>query len=715
MNMSIRNRVRTMLFMSLIGLLIMIGFTACYVWLSGKMDHEKEQLQQNSNHSKEIYNDLTTIRKKEQDYLRLPSTEKANEINSSVLTLQKKVENYSKKANNASIKKEYKNISKKIEQYGTSFDSTSSMAAQISGLKDLMAETSSTFEKKVSGMKDLKLFNEFLIMNKYEKEFYLSLNEENVAKFQESAGKFEKQLDKSSLPEDELSDFKTKLLKYTSSASNIQTTSKQIKEMTSEFESIAANVETSIMKIEKSNDQKRAELTDKQSGLKSLLTWLLIGISAIVITGMTVAGIWLTRSIARSISLLKEGATVIGNGNLDYRVQTASNDEMGELAETFNAMAEKMQRSMSEVQHASEQLAASSQHLAAISEETTAQTEEVSDAVQQVSIGAQSQADHLHESTLLLTEVTDAIQETASISEQIAIDTLQAEEDGKSGMETVQQLNTHSEKFISLANDLISEIQDANAQSKQIHSIVHTIQEIARSTDLLALNAAIESARAGEAGRGFSVVAAEVRKLAERSKNEAQQIQQLVKLMGSQMDNLTQETARFEDYRNEQLQSVSMTKQAFESIVTNVAAIHGKISQIQTSIRHVGEANIGLSEKLHEVSAISQESVATSEQVSESSIHQKQAINEVNYAANELQEIALNLQNEVQQFHLGESVNHDIEEQTVHEAVEEAFLEAAPAQHEEEVSYNESEEELNHGDEISLNPPLNTEDDEEVK
>ncbi|MGG1575531.1 hypothetical protein [Fictibacillus sp. NRS-1165] len=103
--------------------------------------------------------------------------------------MQKKVENYAKNANNRSLKNEYNHISKKIKQYGTSFNSTSSMAAQITGLKELMAETSSNFERKVSGMKDIQLYNQFLIMNKYEKEFYLAFNEENVAKFQESAGR----------------------------------------------------------------------------------------------------------------------------------------------------------------------------------------------------------------------------------------------------------------------------------------------------------------------------------------------------------------------------------------------------------------------------------------------------------------------------------------------------------------------------------------------
>lgn len=687
MNMSIRNRVRIMLFMSLGGLLILSAFTASYIWISGNMEQEKDSLQMDSINSKEINSELNSIRKLEQDYLREPSSEKENEINSSVITLQKTIKNDANVTKDASIKKEYKSISKKIEQYQTSFRSTSTMANQVSGLKKLMMNTSSDFEKQVSGMRDTNLYNQFLLMNKFEKEFYLSNSNKNADNFQKAAQEFENKLDESGLPEDKLSDFKTKLLKYTSSASNIQSSSTNIEKMQDEFETIASNVESAVQKIEKLNDKKQTELNEQQSGLKSLLTWMLIGVSGAAIIGMALVGTWLTRSIAKSISLLKEGATIIGNGNLEYRVETQTNDEMGELAETFNNMAKKMHKSMNEVQRASEQLAAASQQLAAISEETTAQTEEVSDAVLQVSLGAQNQAEHLQESTLLLSEVTSAIQETASISEQIASDTIRAEKDGNAGMETVQQLNSHSEKFMSLANSLVEEIQGANEQSKQIHSIVHTIQEITRSTDLLALNAAIESARAGDAGRGFSVVASEIRKLAERSKNEAQQIQKLVTSMGLQMDNLSQETVRFEEYRNEQLHSVAMTKEAFESIVTNVANVHEQIKDIQSAIHHVGTSNIGLSEKLQEVSAISQESVATSEQVSESSIHQKEAINEVNYAANELQEIAINLQKEVQQFQLGKETEDIIVEN------QEAHLEAA-ASHFEEETPDEDEKHL---------------------
>ncbi|WP_396136049.1 methyl-accepting chemotaxis protein [Bacillus sp. NEB1478] len=360
-------------------------------------------------------------------------------------------------------------------------------------------------------------------------------------------------------------------------------------------------------------------------------------------------------------------------------------------------MAEKMQKSMNEVKFAAEKLTGSSQNLAAVSEETTAQSDEVSEAISQVATGAQSQADHLHECTVLLTGVTESIKETSAISDEILIDAQNAEKEGKSGSDIVQQLNMHSEQFLQLAQSLISEIQHASQQSKQINSIVETIQEIAGSTDLLALNAAIESARAGEAGRGFSVVASEVRKLAERSKNEALRIQKLVKAMTTQMENLSKETVRFEQYRNEQQVSVQETEHAFSNIIQNVSKINERISNVKGAITRVEAANEDLSEKLFEVSAISEESVATSEQVSASSIHQKEAIHQVNLAANELQEIALSLQTEVDQFQLGESdlVEHEEvqleEEVNENEEIYDEFQEVASAI-EEEPPYEEAED-----------------------
>jgi methyl-accepting chemotaxis protein len=650
MNMTIRKRVQLMLLISLAGMVVLLAFIGLFLWQNTQMEEEKEKVQHAFFSSNNIRSSFNEVRKLEQEYLRTPSADSKQNVLTYLKTLQNETSKLAKETNNKSIKE----IEQDLAAYQKSFESATGLTAQLNSLKQMMAETSDEFAQTVKGMNDQALLVNLLQMQTYEKDVHIKYDSTSVENFKASAASFDRMLDTKNLPADQLSSFKSKLLKYTNSADSIQTITKRIEDDINTFEKIAGVVDQSTLDAEKTLQNDSTALSDKQKTVKFWLTICLIALSVIILGILGVIGVWLLRSIQSSISVLKEGATIIGEGDLSYRVQTQSKDEMAELALTFNAMAEKMQKSMNEVKYAAEKLTSSSQNLAAVSEETTAQSDEVTDAISQVATGAQSQANHLHECTVLLSGVTESIKETAMISDEISRDAQKAESEGKAGSETVQRLNTHSEQFLHLAQSLISEIQHASQQSKQINSIVETIQEIAGSTDLLALNAAIESARAGEAGRGFSVVASEVRKLAERSKNEALRIQQLVKSMTSQMELLSKETVRFEQYRNDQQVSVQQTEQAFTSIIHNVSQINGRITQVKGAIERVETANENLSEKLFEVSAISEESVATSEQVSASSIHQKEAIHQVNLAANDLQEIALTLQQEVDQFRLGD-------------------------------------------------------------
>lgn len=674
------------------------------------MEEERDQVQLTLRSSNDIQSTFNEVRKLEQEYLRDPSTEAKEKVLTSLNDLQKATTKIAKETNSSSIK----GIEKDLSAYQTSFNSATSLTTQLNSLKQMMTETSNNFYESVKAMNDQALLITLLQMQTYEKDVHIKYDSTTVESFKESAQTFDRMLDEKNLPADQLSTFKSNLLKYTTSADTIQSITKKIGDDISTFEKIANVVDQSTKDAESNLQKENVELTKNQKSVKFWLTISLIGLSVVILSILSVIGVWLLRSIQSSISVLKEGAAIIGDGDLSYRVETKSKDEMGELAQTFNRMAEKMQKSMNEVKDAAEKLTSSSQNLAAVSEETTAQSDEVTEAISQVATGAQSQADHLQECTLLLSDVTGYIKETASISDEIASDAIQAENEGKAGSNIVHQLNTHSENFLELAQSLISEIQDASKQSKQIHSIVETIQEIAGSTDLLALNAAIESARAGEAGRGFSVVASEVRKLAERSKNEALRIQQLVKSMTYQMELLSKETVRFEQYRVDQVESVQQTEKAFSSIIQNVSQINGRISQVKSAIGRVESANENLSEKLFEVSAISEESVATSEQVSASSIHQKEAIHQVNIAATELQEIALTLQEEVDQFSLGERENLITDEEigfidTYHEAA--ATVDDSDAE-EHDVPYDEYREEIEAETEVT---PDHHVDEEEIE
>lgn len=628
-------------------------------YLSLKQNAASEAQEELSNaveESQALKYSMSQVRTLEQQYLREPSKSLAAKVNEDINLLRNEATSLSKShTDNAQIQEQFTKIQESANTYYERFTGLSQNYETIGyttdeGLRKEVEEFSQGLISLANSTGNANIRNAVAVLNSYEKRFMSSMDRGTYNDFvdQLTAAKETVNGEESSRK----TEIMTSLTNYQRLLNDVSRTFDRTNAYLEDFNQLGEEIEIAVSTVE---GFVKTDLMEMKTSLKkendTLQFWITL-FSLLLIAFIFVMSFYIARGINRSINSLKSGAETIGNGNFGYRVKLNTQDEMGELARTFNLMASKVQKSFLQILNSSDAVQAASQHLAAISEETTAQANEVNHAIKQVAVGAADQSERLEEGNQLVKEVSENIIKTEGLSQIIAQNASQTEDEGKRGLQTVQDLSLTSEEFLKLANHLVVQVAQASEQSSRISSIVETIEEIAENTNLLALNAAIESARAGEAGKGFAVVASEVRKLAERSKNEARQIQELILTMNEQMEQLKQDANQFDEFKTKQASVVGQTKNAFENITTHVEGISLNIRDINWAISDIQSANVKLTEKLETIYIISEQSAGTSEEVSASSETQLDAISQVTESANELSNIASNLQQEISQFEL---------------------------------------------------------------
>jgi methyl-accepting chemotaxis protein len=366
----------------------------------------------------------------------------------------------------------------------------------------------------------------------------------------------------------------------------------------------------------------QAVAREKRSEERSLNASLAMGAAGLFI-GLAVAW-FVSRNLAVSLRrvVVRMQELAQAQGDLGQRLPVASNDELGELSRHFNAFLDKLQEVVGRVASTADRLASAS--------------EELSASATQQSHGAQAQRDQTSQVSTAMQEMSQHVNQVSANSDRAAAAAAQAAATAKRGGRTVDDTLAKMREIAATVGQSARRVQDLGARSDQIGEIVGVIEDIAGQTNLLALNAAIEAARAGEQGRGFAVVADEVRKLAERTTQATKEIAQTIKTI--QNDTRGAVTAMQAGTRQveEGLATTAQAGEALAEIIRMAEQVGEMVAQIASATTQQANAAGDVNRNLDQIARISHEATAGYQQSAR--------------ACHELSTLALDLQQLVTRF-----------------------------------------------------------------
>jgi methyl-accepting chemotaxis protein len=322
---------------------------------------------------------------------------------------------------------------------------------------------------------------------------------------------------------------------------------------------------------------------------------------------------WVSRPLTATVNAMEQ----IAEGRLNITVPVHSKDEVGRLLAATDIMAKKMRSALRDIQDAAQQLASSSERLVSTANDVASQSAQQSDS-------ATTMASSIEEMSANIVHVSDS----AKQANQISLDSDHVSNEGAVVIRQATDSMTSIAGTVRTASEAVSTL---GRESKAISTIVNVISEIAEQTNLLALNAAIEAARAGEQGRGFAVVADEVRKLAERTSSSTQEISSLIRRV---LDGTANAVASMEEGVRQVEEGVSYASQAGGSI----AGIRQSASQVTESVTHISLALAEQSSALSEISRNIEKIATMADQNSQVSKESAQCAMELEQLARTLRE-----------------------------------------------------------------------------
>ena len=387
-------------------------------------------------------------------------------------------------------------------------------------------------------------------------------------------------------------------------------------------------------------------LTRQADSIKALT--LILVIVASIIAGFI--GIGVSAGIDRAIKGMIGILSKASDGDLTVSVQTKRRDEFLILSESINNMIRNMKYLIEKASQIGITVIKSSDHVKQNSELLLIASKDISSAISEIQQGITQQAadaENCLRQTDELANQIDMVHENAEAIAEISLNTKNVVNDGIS---EVDQLNKVTKANIEITNQTIKDIKELEAESNIITEIIAVINDIASQTNLLSLNASIEAARAGDAGRGFSVVAEEIRKLSEKSVNAASEIEEIITRITKKTKNTVQTVQQTEEITKITENKLNNVIQLFQNINVHVDDLAERMKKIADGIGDINQAKNDTLNAIESISAVAEETSAASEEVDATAQQQLEAVTKLNDAAKSLKNDTAELDSSIQLF-----------------------------------------------------------------
>ncbi|MCT8978621.1 methyl-accepting chemotaxis protein [Clostridium sp. CX1] len=384
-------------------------------------------------------------------------------------------------------------------------------------------------------------------------------------------------------------------------------------------------------------DESKAVYKNTVIGLISLI--ILCAILTLILAKVIISAVvHPVRNVTERLKEISEN-----NGDLTQRIGYESRDEIGELSSAFDTFVDKLHTIIKEVSDSAEIITTSSEELTKATRTTTESLDTISSTVEEITSSTS-------DSAAVSEETSGHLEEAARFSEATSIATKNTRQNSKKAKDAAEEGASKISEIVSSITNIASSSQEVSVMineldhsSKKIGDIIEIITGISAQTNLLALNAAIEAARAGEAGRGFTVVADEIRKLADESNSAAKQISDLIQENQLKSASAVDSVNQVEEKVSLGVSKASEVGQIMQNIIKNTQDIVAQIEDIDNATETNAQSTKEMEKAISSIATTASEIAASTENISSSIEEQLSTMTEIEKTTESLSDMAKKL------------------------------------------------------------------------